>query len=186
MSKVDLVESMTDRVKQFTEESGYKCPEHPEVMNENEIKFITKMVISELAELWQTIRNPDEVMDEIKACVGTDFNHAYKRPESETAIIAEQHDAFVDIMYYMMNMSAKKGVNLDLIFDEVHNANMSKKFSDGEFHRREDGKIVKPDDWKEPDIVAVIEGQKKYGWNNRNIVLTDEEKEEGKTLDMGN
>lgn len=40
--------------------------------------------------------------------------------------------------------------------DLVHKANMDKRWDDGEIHRREDGKILKPPTWEEPDLAPLI------------------------------
>ena len=79
-------------------------------------------------------------------------------------IIANQHDAFVDIYYYSLNCSAKNGVNLSSIFKLVHDANMAKKDPEsGRFLRREDGKIIKPAGWVEPNITEEIIRQTNKG-----------------------
>ena len=64
----------------------------------------------------------------------------------------------VDIWYYSLNAAAKKGIDLSKIFEEVHAANMAKKDpTTGKFIIREsDGKIIKPDGWKEPNIMTTL------------------------------
>jgi len=152
-----------DKVKQFTEESmGVKCPEKPQVMSKEAAIFITKMVMSEMAELLQTVCvDNEEVLQTMRNCVGADLNVAYKKPILDEEIIAQQNDAMVDAWYYMLNAAAKNGTNLSRIFDVVHGANMAKKWPDGTFHKREDGKVIKPDTWREPDVVAEIKNQMK-------------------------
>lgn len=146
------------KVKQFTEESrNIKCPVRPEKMDKKEVEFIIKMVLSEMTELAQTVSSsPEEAIDLVKNCIGTDINMNYVKPANDIDIIVEQYDAFVDANYYMLNTAAKKGVNLDDIFNEVHKANMSKKHADGKFHTREDGKVIKPNNWQEANIRDVI------------------------------
>lgn len=159
---------MTDahKVKQFTEESrGTSCPEKPQLMTKEATQFIIKMVLSEMVELAQTVCDkPEDALELVRNCMGTDFNKNYKKPEKEMHLIAEQADAMVDAWYYMLNTGAKHGMNLSRLFGTVHEANMAKRFPDGKFHRRpEDGKIIKPAEWKEPDIVGAMEKQVKEG-----------------------
>lgn len=157
------------KVKQFTEEStGKSCPNKPQIMNKDEVKFLISMVNSEMLELALTVCNsPQEAVELFKDARFRDFNENYTRPTSEVQLIAEQADAMVDAWYYMLNAAAKKGFNLDKVFDVVHDANMNKRFPDGIFHRREDGKVIKPDNWKEPDIDSEIKRQLKNGsWDN--------------------
>ena len=63
----------------------------------------------------------------------------------------------VDAWYYMLNAASKRGIDLSKIFDEVHSANMRKKDPETEtFKKRDDGKILKPKDWKPADIVSLV------------------------------
>jgi predicted HAD superfamily Cof-like phosphohydrolase len=150
------------KVKEFTEGSmGKSCPATPQPMTREAIKFIVRMVLSEMTELAQTVcESPEEAVRFVADCVGADTNMTYTKPTDEVSLIAEQNDAFVDAWYYMLNCAAKHGVNLSAIFDVVHGANMAKRGPDGKFHRRpEDGKVIKPDNWKEPDIAGEIRRQ---------------------------
>lgn len=164
--ETNIVLSDALKVKQFTEESkGIACPVTPTAMNEYEVRFIVRMILSELFELIQTV-NDDPIKFMMECLNDTDLDKDYSRPSDETEIIAEQSDALVDAQYYMFNAAAKKGVNLSKIFNIVHEANMSKRLSDGKFHIRKDGKIEKPDNWKEPNIIDEIKRQMNEGaWN---------------------
>lgn len=152
-------------VKQFTEEStGKKLPTSSEEMTLEEIRFISSMVMSELAELFSTLL-PDKIKikDEMKLCLEkalTDLREI-KLGENSDQRKADQLDALIDVDYYIKNAAAKKGWPYDEAFDEVHQANMNKRFADGKFHRREDGKIIKPAGWKERDLVSIIKNEKK-------------------------
>lgn len=63
--------------------------------------------------------------------------------------VADQADAFVDAIYYLCDAAVRNGMNIDPIFRIVHNANMQ-KVVDGKVKRRKDGKILKPEGWKDP------------------------------------
>lgn len=159
--------SPADKVRQFTQESaGKECPSTPQLMTKESAVFITKMVLSEMAELLQTVcETPDEVLKLMHECVGKDFNMEYKKADDSVSLIAEQADAMVDAQYYMLNTAAKHGMNLQKMFEVVHQANMAKKWSDGKFHRREDdGKVIKSPEWKEPNITEEISRQIREGW----------------------
>jgi predicted HAD superfamily Cof-like phosphohydrolase len=158
--------SNADLVKEFTEQStGIVCPVTPRAMTKSEVSFLIKMCVSELVELAQTVADDnEESMEMVRSSVDVDLKTNYKKPTTETELIAEQADAPVDMWYYSLNALAKVGVNASKVFDEVHRANMNKKWDDGKFHRREDGKIIKPDNWQEPNMVAVIQDQIENGW----------------------
>ena len=60
-----------------------------------------------------------------------------------------------DIIYIVCGTAASYGIPLDKVFDAVHASNMA-KLVDGKPIRREDGKILKPDGWKAPDIKSIL------------------------------
>jgi predicted HAD superfamily Cof-like phosphohydrolase len=155
--------SHTSFVREFTEESmGIKLPTKPSKMSKDDVRFIVRMVISEMMELCTTVTpTVQDALDLFDDCVGTTDKPKSFDPEtkSDVEIMAEQYDSFVDAWYYMLNTAVKKGADLDSIFKVVHRANMAKRFPDGKFHRREDGKVIKPDGWKEPNIVGEIKRQ---------------------------
>ena len=147
----------SEKVKIFTEESmGVTLPTHPRKMTREEVAFVVKMNCEELMELLLTV--DDDPKEALKAIVEKANLPGRPRPQTDTEIIAEQVDAFVDIDYYNCNASCKAGFNPDAIFDVVHQANMSKKFEDGTFHKNEIGKVIKPPTWKEPNITGIVEG----------------------------
>ena len=149
-------------VKDFTEGSTeVPCPESPTPMNQDEVRFLIQMVVSEMVELGQTVFSVDEVRQIITDSVDKDLSADYVPPTDPIELMADQYDAPVDAWYYMLNLCGKKGANLCRIFDKVHESNMAKRDpSTGKFIRREsDGKVIKPEGWKPADIVAEIQDQ---------------------------
>lgn len=57
-----------------------------------------------------------------------------------------------DLMYVTIGFATTFGLPLEEVFYEVHKSNMSKLGPDGEVLRREDGKILKGINYKEPDL----------------------------------
>lgn len=142
---------MYAKVSEFTYESGFTRPEKPQPMSKNSVEFLVKMVCSELVELAQTVCSSEEAVEMIKNASNCDLNTKYRQPKKLEHVIAEQADALIDCCYYIFNSGAKHDMRLDAVFELVHEANMSKKIN-GKFLKRADGKILKPDNWKEPDI----------------------------------
>jgi predicted HAD superfamily Cof-like phosphohydrolase len=62
-----------------------------------------------------------------------------------------------DILYIAYGTAATYGVDMDKVFDAVHQSNMS-KLVDGKPVKREDGKVIKGSNYKAPDIKSIIEG----------------------------
>lgn len=161
--------SNANLVKDFTE--GYlaiKVPETPRPMNKDDVKFLVRMVFSEMDELVSTVVEENERESFLKTCLEERDVHKGKIPETELSLIAEQADSMVDAWYYMLNIAAKHGMNLSKVFEVVHSANMAKRDpKTGTFIRRpSDGKVIKPEGWQEPNIEKAIERQMIEGsWN---------------------
>lgn len=132
-------------------------PEKPVLANRNQIKFITRMVMSELAELAATEMEPELVPNFLIECANEIDMPKPCKASSELERIADQQDAIADTMYYCVDWSARRGVNVGKLLNVIHAANMAKKWDDGNFHLRDDGKVLKPPGWKAPNIVSVIE-----------------------------
>ena len=60
-----------------------------------------------------------------------------------------------DLLYVVVGLFVDFGWNMEVIFNRVHNSNMSKLGKDGKPVYREDGKILKSDQYKEPDLSDV-------------------------------
>jgi len=80
--------------------------------------------------------------------------------ELETAV--EEHhlvgiaDALTDILYVTYGAGHAFGINLDECFEEVHESNMSKLGPDGRPIYRDDGKVMKGPDYREPDLRKIL------------------------------
>ena len=60
-----------------------------------------------------------------------------------------------DLLYVVVGLFVDFGWNMEVIFNRVHNSNMSKLGEDGKPVYREDGKIMKSDQYEEPDLSGV-------------------------------
>ena len=109
-------------VRHFTHGANDDLPSHPRMISKDQISFLRKMLNDELDEL------------------------------EEAKNVIQFADALLDIIYYVVDQGLRHGVNLDNLFLHVHSANMRKRFPDGTFHKREDGKVIKPEGWRGPDL----------------------------------
>lgn len=170
----DTISKLSDshRVLEFTEQSqNVKCPDKPTVMSLEDVKFITRMVFSEIDELVSTVtKNMEERDALLQECLDTRDrckNH-HDDYDDDVKTIGAQADSMVDAYYYMLNMACKRGMNISRLFDIVHQANMDKRDpKTGKFIRREsDGKVMKPPGWKPADVEGEIQRQLEHGsWN---------------------
>jgi predicted HAD superfamily Cof-like phosphohydrolase len=65
-------------------------------------------------------------------------------------------DALTDILYVVYGAGHAFGIDLDDCFDEVHRSNMTKLGEDGRPLYREDGKVLKGPNYREPDLEQFI------------------------------
>lgn len=69
-------------------------------------------------------------------------------------------DGLVDMAYIIIGTALLQfgGDRFERAWRAVHESNMAKRWPDGRFHIREDGKIIKPEEWAGPDIAAIVAG----------------------------
>jgi predicted HAD superfamily Cof-like phosphohydrolase len=71
--------------------------------------------------------------------------------------IVEVADALGDLLYVVYGMGHAYGINLDACFAEIHASNMTKLGVDGKPIYREDGKVSKGPNFREPDLARVLD-----------------------------
>lgn len=70
--------------------------------------------------------------------------------------IVEIADALTDLLYVVYGAGHAFGIDLDECFLEVHASNMSKLDDDGQPIYREDGKVLKSDNYFKPNLASVL------------------------------
>lgn len=76
-------------------------------------------------------------------------------PSMENRI--EIADAIADTIYVLCQLAHVADIPLDRVFEAVHANNMTKIMPDGKVHKRDDGKILKPDGFKPLDLWPILE-----------------------------
>ncbi|EMF53183.1 MULTISPECIES: MazG nucleotide pyrophosphohydrolase domain-containing protein [Streptomyces] len=66
-----------------------------------------------------------------------------------------------DVVYVAYGTALVHGIDLDSVIAEIHRSNMTKLGPDGRVARRDDGKVLKGDHYRAPDVSAVLRRQ---GW----------------------
>uniref|UniRef100_A0AAU3IBW5 Uncharacterized protein n=1 Tax=Streptomyces sp. NBC_01393 TaxID=2903851 RepID=A0AAU3IBW5_9ACTN len=64
-----------------------------------------------------------------------------------------------DVLYVIYGTADLLEIPLEAVFAEVHRSNMSKVGPDGQVLRREDGKILKPTNYREADVHGAVTGE---------------------------
>lgn len=75
--------------------------------------------------------------------------------------IVEVADALTDLLYVVYGTGHSFGIDLDACFAEVHASNMTKLDENGQPIFREDGKVLKGPNFREPDLENVLNESKK-------------------------
>lgn len=78
-------------------------------------------------------------------------------PDKRERDLVETADALADLVYVIYGMALEAGIDLDKVLAEVHSSNLSKLMPDGSVRRREDGKILKGPNFRQPDISAALD-----------------------------
>ena len=155
---------MFQKVLEFTKATfDEPIPKVPRRLNKGEIELVVKLVLEELFELCEASMN--STSDSVYLLYGTIETLKDVAPlkdhEDEVEVVAAQQDAIVDLIYVAMNAAAKTGIDLDKVFNLVHEANMKKVDPEtGKVQRRGDGKILKPEGWTPPDIEREVKKQR--------------------------
>lgn len=108
------------KVKEFHEKFGHPTQESPTMLTEDRSSKRYKWMLEEIDEFISS-------------------NDVY-----------EQADAMIDLIYFALGTLVEMGIEPDKIFSIVHEANMSKLWSDGKPHYDAEGKTIKPSHWENP------------------------------------
>jgi predicted HAD superfamily Cof-like phosphohydrolase len=155
----------SEAVAQFTAARlGHPVPNQPRPMDETAVRKYIGLCVSELRELARTVTTSNaEAHKLVVECLGMDPAKIEHTFPDEVSLISSQIDSIVDLDYYSRDIANEHGFNVDWVFDEVHDANMRKKFPDGTFHTEtivgSNGnmrKVIKPPGWVGPDVDSVV------------------------------
>lgn len=72
---------------------------------------------------------------------------------------AELLKELADLVFVCYQMAALLGMDLDEAMDRVFKSNMSKLGPDGKPIRREDGKVLKGDGYRPPELLDLVPGE---------------------------
>ena len=97
---------------------------------------------------------PDESERELRRRLLEEEFKEYCEAEDQDDIV-EIAKELSDVIYIACGTAVSYGIPLHKVFDAVHASNMD-KLIDGKVKRREDGKVLKPDNWEAPDIESVV------------------------------
>lgn len=112
-----------EAVKLFHEKFNHPVGKFPHCMEEERAKKRYDWMLEEINEFMEAVKEGD---------------------------IVEQADAMIDVIYFALGTLVEMGIEPDPLFEIVQQANMSKLWQDGKPHYADDGKTIKPPEWKDP------------------------------------
>lgn len=71
--------------------------------------------------------------------------------------MVEIADACADLKWVIEGLEHTLNIPQQEVWDEVARSNLQKIGTDGKVHKREDGKVMKPEGWTPPDIKSLFE-----------------------------
>lgn len=118
------------KVEQFNKSFGLTINKNPKVLSESESELKFTLMQEELFEYKDACKNNN---------------------------LIEIVDAIVDMQYILDGIKLAHGIqdSFDVLFDEVHQSNMS-KLENGKVLKRNDGKILKGKNYFEPDLKKIL------------------------------
>lgn len=141
-------ETIRDKVIEFHKAFGQAIGNCPEVPDAVTVQLRLHLICEEFLELLEASGVEYYGDDDLRAAID---NAQFQIDLPKFA------DALCDLDYVVEGSRLAFGINGEPILDAVHNANMA-KLGGG---KREDGKVMKPADWKPPDIEGELV---KQGW----------------------
>ena len=103
---------------------------------------------------------PDEVIALRVSLIQEELNEYREAAEARDLVAVA--DALSDLMYVVLGTYVSHGLQdlAEVLFAEVHRSNMSKLDENGKVICRADGKVLKSDRWRPPDLFSILaEGQ---------------------------
>ena len=103
-----------------------------------------------------TVDLPDEVIALRASLIQEELNEY--RHAAESHDLVEVADALSDLMYVVLGTYVSHGLQdlAEALFAEVHRSNMSKLDENGKVIYRADGKVLKSNRWRPPDLVSIL------------------------------
>lgn len=125
-----------DMVREFNSKFGVPVMWEGWPPTGNMIKLRWSLLNEEYEELWQELFDYED-------------GKVVPALEPDKEKVAKE---IADMLYIIYSMADVFGIPIDKVFEEVHSSNMSKLGPDDRPVRREDGKIIKGPNYKEPDL----------------------------------
>ena len=132
-----------------------------EDMGNDRVDLRMKLIAEEFFELVAAVYN-EQAAYELESTWNSLFSDGVTDERCNDVVAAA--DATGDLRYVIEGFDLEAGIPAEKVFDEIHSSNLSKLDKDGlpiisDGTLKPKGKILKGEDFFEPDLKAVIEGR---------------------------
>ena len=131
LSNTKHMETNFDRVGKFMRVFNQEVKNKPDWPDAETMELRIDLIEEELGELQNAIIDADGTLVDVA-------------------------DALSDLLYVVYGAGHSFGIDLDKCFTEVHRSNMSKLGEDGKPIYREDGKVLKGENFREPNLNKIL------------------------------
>lgn len=136
-----MMKRLMEMLNEFMTAADQRMGEYPGDIYDDELDLGLSLIQEEYTELWEAVK---------------DYRGEWKNPDKSTEeCLADIADALGDLLYVTTWTAQAFGFPMEEIMEEIQRANMD-KFGPGST-KREDGKQLKPPDWRPPNIKQFME-----------------------------
>ncbi len=137
-------------VRQFHEHFAVPIADDAPSVDRDRVHLRTALVAEEFAELVTAVYGAAA-----GEAAAAGFTRAVAMDDGARDTVAAA-DALADLVYVVYGMAQECGIPLPAVLAEVHAANLSKLGPDGAALLREDGKVLKGEAYRAPDVAGVL------------------------------
>lgn len=138
-----------ERVREFHEVFGHPVGDKPLIPTSDRVALRLALILEEAAELADAMGYNGELVRDATEAV-------FELGIVEHGDLVPVADALGDLEYVVNGAALEYGIDLPMVVAEVHRSNMTKLGPDGKPIYREDGKILKGEDFEEPRLAEVL------------------------------
>ena len=142
-----------EMVKEFHETFGHPVADKPTAITDDRMTLRLALILEEAIELADAL---GFATDDIKDSAAYMLNKIGPRVYEDKVDIVAVADALGDLEYVVNGAALEHGINLPKVVAEVHRSNMTKLGPEGKPIYREDGKILKGENFEEPNLAKVL------------------------------
>lgn len=149
--------TIRDQVSEFHRAFGQSIEDKPMVPAAQIITLRVNLIAEEFCEMLEAVYGDDDGIHAVREAIKNQVAYGNIRVD-----MVEFADALADLAYVIEGANLAFGIDSGAVLAVVHAANMRKLGPDGKPIVRADGKRLKPEGWRPPDVAGELRRQ---GWS---------------------